>query len=222
MSAAKARVFFVNRYFYPDESATAQLLSDLAFGLVQSGYDVHILCSRQLYGAAEANLAAQETIRGVVVHRLWTTRFGRRRLFGRAIDYGSFYLTCAIALTRRLRGSDIVVAKTDPPLISVVAAVAARLKRCVLVNWLQDVFPEVATQLGVNPLPARLEGLLRRLRDTSLRAAAVNVVLGHRMREYLIAQHMPAEKIQIIENWTDPAALHPTLASDSELRSRLG
>jgi colanic acid biosynthesis glycosyl transferase WcaI len=222
MTAAKARVWFVNRYFYPDESATGQLLSDLAFGLAQSGYEVHILCSRQLYGAADARLAAHETIRGVVVHRLWTTRFGRHRLLGRAVDYGSFYVSCAVALMRRLHSADIVVAKTDPPLISVVVAAAARIKGAVLINWLQDVFPEVATQLGANPLPAGFDRLLRRLRDASLRAAAVNVVLGSRMRDYLIARRVPAKQIQVIENWAGSEALHPKLASDSLLRSRLG
>ena len=31
------RVVFVNRYYYPDESATAQLLTDLAIGLSAGG-----------------------------------------------------------------------------------------------------------------------------------------------------------------------------------------
>jgi colanic acid biosynthesis glycosyl transferase WcaI len=222
MTAVRARVWFVNRYFYPDESATSQLLSDLAFGLVQRGCEVHILCSRQLYGEAEAKLAAHERIRGVAVHRLWTTRFGRRALLGRVIDYGTFYLSCGIALVRLLRGCDVVVAKTDPPLISVVAAVAARLRRAILVNWLQDVFPEVATRLGANPLPAILDGLLCRIRDASLRAAAVNVVLGSRMREYLIARGVSAKGIQIIENWADMQLLRPKTSGDSLLRRHLG
>jgi colanic acid biosynthesis glycosyl transferase WcaI len=220
MKAASVRLFFVNRYFYPDESATSQLLSDLAFGLKESGYEVHILCSRQLYGAADAKLAAHETIRGVVVHRLWTTRFGRHRLLGRAIDYGSFYVSCAVVLMLQLRRSDIVVAKTDPPLVSVAVAAVARFKRGILVNWLQDVFPEVATQVGVNPLPARLDRWLRQLRDASLRAATVNVVLGSRMRDYLIARGIPVQKIQVIENWSD--VLVSKTIDDSLLRARLG
>jgi colanic acid biosynthesis glycosyl transferase WcaI len=148
-----SRVVFVNRYFYPDESATAQLLSDLAFGLAEHGFDVHVVCSRQLYGAPEAQLPAEEAVRGVVIHRVWTTRFGRRRLLGRALDYVSFYITCAVELLGLLRRRDVVIAKTDPPLISIVAALAARLRGAVLVNWLQDVFPEVASQLAPTRCP---------------------------------------------------------------------
>jgi colanic acid biosynthesis glycosyl transferase WcaI len=217
---AKLRVYFVNRYFHPDQSATSQLLSDLAFGLAEHGIEVHIICARQLYDTPAARLPAQETLRGVIVHRLWTTRFGRRRLPGRALDYASFYFTCAIALLRRLCRSDIVVAKTDPPLVSIVAWLAVRLRHAVLINWLQDVFPEVATALGANPLPGGLDRLLRRLRDGSLRSAACNVVLGNRMREYLNSRIGPTANFRIIENWAD-AALQPKQSSESVLRERL-
>jgi glycosyltransferase involved in cell wall biosynthesis len=226
--AAKARVFFVNRYFFPDESATSQLLSDLAFYLALNGYEVHIVCSRQLYDSAEARLPALETIRGAIVHRVWTTRFGRRRLLGRALDYATFYVTCAAALFRLLRRFDIVVAKTDPPLVSLVVWGAAAVKRAALVNWLQDVFPEVASVLGANPLPAALNRPLRRLRDASLRAAARNVVLGNRMRDYLRGRQMGGRGRQsrgavfnVIENWADADGVPPKCGSDSELRSRL-
>jgi glycosyltransferase involved in cell wall biosynthesis len=222
MPSPRARVFFVNRYFYPDESATAQLLADLAFGLAATGVEVHVVCSRQLYTDEAAALPTRETIGAVHVHRLWTTRFGRDRLLGRAIDYASFYLTAAGFLLMRLRRRDVVVAKTDPPLISVFAALAARLRRAVLVNWLQDVFPEVASALGANPLPAALDRLLRWLRNASLRQAAVNIVLGERMRDTIAAQGVPAAQIEVIENWADTDALSVLSPAHSALRASLG
>ena len=220
--ASNQRVFFLNRYFYPDESATAQLLTDLGGRLVADGIEVHIVCSRQLYGEANAQLAAREIVHGVTVHRVWTTRFGRKGLAGRMLDYASFYMTCAVTLILKLRPTDILVAETDPPLISIVAAAAAWLKRAALVNWLQDIFPEVASQLGANPLPAVLDRMLRRLRDASLTAADANVVLGSRMREYVVSRRVPASKCHVIENWADTESLHPKPSADSRLRTRLG
>jgi glycosyltransferase involved in cell wall biosynthesis len=215
-------VYFVNRYFYPDESATAQMLSDLCFGLATLNFEVHVVCSRQLYETPAARLASQETARGVFVHRVWTSKFGRENLFGRAADYASFYLTCATQLLRAMKRGDIVVAKTDPPLISIVVAVVARIKRAILVNWLQDVFPEVASQLAGRRLPAALDLALRRLRDRSLRSAARNVVLGSRMEEYLQVRGVPRNNIQIIENWADCDSVAPKQAAQSMLRSKLG
>jgi glycosyltransferase involved in cell wall biosynthesis len=151
-----------------------------------------------------------------------TTRFGRRHLLGRAVDYASFYLTCAIELLRRVGRGDVVVAKTDPPLLSLLAAPIARLKGAKLVNWQQDVFPEVASRLDANPLPAWLDGWLRRRRDDSLRAARMNVLVGERMREYFAARGLPVDRLCVLENWVDAAAISPKPSAESELRCRLG
>jgi glycosyltransferase involved in cell wall biosynthesis len=219
-SAAARKIIFVNRYFFPDRSATSQMLSDLAFGLVQRGLSVHVVCSRQRYDQAQANLAATEIVGGVTVHRVWTTSFGRPRLAGRAVDYASFYVSSAVRLLLLVSRGDILVAETDPPLISIVAAAVAASKGARLMNWLHDVFPEVATLLGVNPLPSRLGRWLLRLRDLSLHAAVSNVVLGTRMRD-LLRHRVPASKLCVIENW---AAAETAGAKDapSELRTRLG
>jgi len=218
----KRKVVFVNRYFYPDQSATSQMLTDLANGLAARGADVHVVCSRQLYDDPATRLAADETIFGVHVHRVATTRFGRGRLAGRAMDYASFYATCAFMLFRLLRRGDALVAKTDPPLLSLLAAPIAKIKRAALINWQQDVFPEVASQLGANPLPMGLDRLLRRMRDASLRSAKMNVLIGGRMREYLASRGIPESKLCVIENWADAEAIQPKPATASALRARLG
>ena len=218
--AAARKIIFVNRYFFPDQSATSQMLSDLAFGLAQRGFSVHVVCSRQRYDRAQANLAPLETVGDVNVHRVWTTRFGRDRLLGRAVDYASFYLSSAVRLLLLVSRGDTLVAETDPPLISLVAAAVAASKGARLVNWLHDVFPEVATLLGANPLPSWIDRWLVRLRDLSLHAAGSNVVLGTRMRERL-RHHVPPSKLCVIENWAASEAAGPKSAP-SELRSRLG
>jgi glycosyltransferase involved in cell wall biosynthesis len=222
MNSVRRRVFFVNRYFYPDESATSQMLSDLAFGLAGHGVEVHVLCSRQIYTDPGADLAARERLYGVEVHRVATTRFGRARLIGRALDYASFYFSTALALSMSLRAHDLVVAKTDPPLISILAAIVARLKCAELINWQQDVFPEIATQLGANPLPRWIDAKLCRLRDWSLRAAKLNVVIGSRMLEHYRARGIPGDQLCVIENWADARAITPKAAENSSLRAELG
>jgi glycosyltransferase involved in cell wall biosynthesis len=216
------RAVFVNRFFHPDESATSQMLSDLAFALRDSGIAVEIICSRLLYSDTRAGLPPVETLRGVVIRRVWSTRYGRERLAGRAVDYATFYLACFRALLGSLRPGDTVIAMTDPPLISVLAGVAARLRGARLINWLQDVFPEVATVLGANPMPRPLQPLLRWPRNWSLRAAGTNVVLGGRMRELVLGLGVSSPCIRIIENWSDLACAPHVRADDTLLRLREG
>ncbi len=98
-----------------------------------------------------------------------------------AVDYLTFYLSAAWRLWRLVGPGDVVIAKTDPPLISVVAAAVCRLRGARQVNWLQDLFPEVA-QAFVGGRRRLGFGLLARLRDASLRMAAANVVIGGRWR----------------------------------------
>jgi len=215
------RVVFVNRYFRPDLSATSQMLTDLAEGLAARGVDVHVVCSCQLYDDAQARLPEEEALSAVRVHRVATTRFGRGRLIGRAMDYASFYVLCALKLLRLLRRGDVLVAKTDPPLLSIVAAPVAKAKGARLINWHQDVFPEVASLLDASPLPPVLDGVLKRLRDASLRAAAMNVVIGAQMRDYLAGRGIPESKLCVIENWADGAAIRPKPRTASRLRESL-
>jgi colanic acid biosynthesis glycosyl transferase WcaI len=226
MSAAHAdrpqQFVFVNRYYRPDQSATSQMLTDLAQGLAMRGLSVHVICSRQLYDDPTVRLASDELLDGVHIVRIRTTRFGRHRLLGRAVDYASFYLSCALALFGLLRRGDVLVAKTDPPLLSLLAAPIARIKGAALINWQQDVFPEVASQLGANPLPRWLDRGLRRLRNSSLHSARVNVLIGSRMREHFIAQGIPKDKLRVIENWADDRAIVPKPTDASAMRRELG
>jgi len=172
------------------------MLSDLAFHLAARGWTIEVVTSRQRYDDARAKLPARETMRGVRVRRVWSTRFGRGFLPGRAIDYATFYISAFFALLRHAGRGSTIVALTDPPLISVVAALAAMLRGARLVNWTQDLFPEVAEALGMRALR-----VLRRIRNWSLRRAYTNVALGETM-----AARLP--NAVVIHNWAD-AALHP-------------
>jgi glycosyltransferase involved in cell wall biosynthesis len=216
-----SKLVFVNRYFDPDQSATSQMLTDLARGLVARGLRVRVVCSRQLYTNAAAELLRRENRSGVAVYRVGTTRFGRAHLLGRAIDYASFYFSAGAALMKIIGAGDVVIAKTDPPLISVLAALIVRLKGAVLVNWQQDVFPDVAAMLGMN-LPRWVDSLLRRLRDSSLRSAKMNVLIGHRMLEYFRRRGISDAQLCVIENWADADLIKPKAAGASALRARLG
>jgi hypothetical protein len=47
--ASGTNIIFINRYFYPDHSATSQILSDLAFHLADSARVVRVLAIQQSF-----------------------------------------------------------------------------------------------------------------------------------------------------------------------------
>jgi glycosyltransferase involved in cell wall biosynthesis len=215
------RIVFVNRFYAPDHSATSQMLTDLATALATDD-EVHVVTSRQLYGDPAAALPAHVAIAGVVVHRVSTTAFGRGHLPGRALDYLSFYAAATVMLLRLAARGAVIVAKTDPPLLSVPARWVARMRGARLVNWLQDIFPEVAAELGLGFARGLAGRLLRWLRDRSLRRADANVVLGGRMRDRVASFGVAPSKIAEIPNWADGTSLRPLAAHDNALRGEWG
>ena len=123
-----------------------------------------------------------------------------------------------------IRKNDVVVAKTDPPMLSVLAGPIARLRGAKLVNWLQDLFPEVAMAVGPGKDGAMgpVYRFMKVLRDRSLRAADMNVVLGDRMAERVLALGVAPEKIRLISNWADARVLRPVLHEENDLRRAWG
>ena len=212
------KIVFINRFFYPDHSATSQMLSDLAFDLAKNKKTVEIVTSRLRYDDPEAQLPAFEVVDGVSIYRVWTSRFGRGNLFGRAIDYLTFYSTAAWKLWQRTDANTYVVAKTDPPMISIIAAPIVRLRGARLINWLQDIFPEVAVALGVKFMRWPLLNLLKYCRNLSMRTAYMNIAIGQLMKRKLVSQGVSLNLIRVIPNWADGDLIKPVPHRDNLLR----
>jgi colanic acid biosynthesis glycosyl transferase WcaI len=216
------RLIFLNRFFFPDHSATSQILGDLAFHLAACGREVHVITSQQIYDNPKAGLPATEMVRGVNVLRIPTTKFGRSGLLGRGLDYLSFYRSMSRSVLSLAGPGDVLIAMTDPPMISVPAMRAARSGGSNLVNWLQDLYPEVAIELGVPLLKGPLGNGLSHLRDRSLKIASGNVVVGQRMAERIVARGVPPERVHIIHNWCDDQRIRPIPHEENPLRRQWG
>jgi len=196
-----SKIIFINRFFYPDQSATSQILSDLLFNISDDLLrDVYVVTSRNEY-QGNMRLPQTECINNINVHRVWTSNFGRGSFVGRTLDYMTFYISSFFYLMRIVGKGDIVVAKTDPPMISIVVWLVVKLKRAVLINWIQDLFPEVAAALSVIHKKSILYLVFKRLKNISVRAADYNVVIGERMKDKLLEEGCDSNKIKVIDNW---------------------
>ena len=215
-------VIFVNRFYHPDHSATAQMLTDVATGLAARGWDVQVITSRMGYEDPSARYPGQETHAGVDIRRVKTTRFGRAFLPGRLIDYLSFYVTGFLSLLSHARRGSVVVIKTDPPLLSVVLGPAARLRGARVVNWLQDIFPETAAELGVSAARSPLGRVLKFFRNLSVRSADMNIVIGPAMARRVAAMGVKPDRIRILENFCDDEAIFPVPPEANPLRAHWG
>jgi glycosyltransferase involved in cell wall biosynthesis len=200
---ARPYVLVFNQYYWPGVEATAHLLTELCEALAAE-YDVTVVTGRLLGHEDEPDY---ERRNGVEIVRVHSTAYDRAPLHRRAANYFTYL---GRALRRGLAGKrpDVVLCMTDPPIVGNVALVVARRFRVPLLVISQDVFPEIAVELRrlTNPL---LVAVLARMTRFYLRRADRVVAIGETMRRRLEAKGTRPDRLRVIPNWVDTAALTP-------------
>ena len=203
MADRRPHILVLNQYYKPGVEATANLLADLCESLAEE-FDVTVVTGR-LQGRAE--LPSEEMLNGVRVLRTRSTAFDRTKLRFRALNYTT-YLLDSLVRARSVARPDLVLCMTDPPIVGDLGLLIARRRRAPLLVISEDVFPEIATELGRLTSPL-VVGPLRALVGFYLRRADLVVAIGERMRERLIAKGASPERVIVIPNWVDTSAITP-------------
>lgn len=185
----EARVIFVNRIYRPSEAATAQLLADLAEGLAEKGWPVHVIAAGEEGGERE----------GVQIHR---TGRGERHQgwFSRIGNYVRFLRGARRILTRLVERRDIVVLLTDPPLLAPIVTALARRRGARVIQWLQDIYPEIARQHAGN-WSAGLLWPLKVMRNRAWRQTAQCVSVGEDLQTTVETEAIDPLRITTVPNW---------------------
>lgn len=206
---------FTNRVYPPVAGATGVLLRELAEGLAATVARVVVVTSR---GAADLNLPKSEVVEGVEVIRLGTAPFTRASHWRRAMSYALLYPQFAWQLWR-LGKVDAVVSMTDPPL-QVAAVTPASGRAAKRIHWAQDIYPELAEELGVIGRSGYFARILRSVSTRALRKQDEVVAVGRCMRERLIRRGVDAGRIEVIPNWSPVEA--PRVEVVMDMRRRMG
>ena len=207
-------IAFFNRSFYPDSTATGQLLTDLCEDLVRHhGCRVSVITGPPLQpSTADApsgwGVISRRTHQGIDVLRARGTTFDKRRFAGRAANYVTYFCSaCWAAL--RLDHPDVVVALTDPPIIGLAAWIASKRYGAPLVMAYQDLFPEV-TVLLEDFHSDTINAILQAVNRFLCRKAARVIAIGNTMRARLIENKGAApEKTVVIPSWADTTSIVP-------------
>ncbi len=220
MTPTSPKVLFLNRSYWPDVEATGQLLTELCSDLA-AAYDVTVIAGRPNHAAAKLGRGGfhHEDHQGVHIVRVGSRTFDKRSLLSRAVGLLSYLALASWAAFRQPR-PDVIVVETDPPLLGALGALLKLWHRSRLVFYLQDLYPEVGLALG-KLRPGLLTWLLRQATQVGLARADRIVVLGEDMKKRVLARGIPADKIDLVPNWTDTAAVRPVEARDT-LRGEWG
>jgi glycosyltransferase involved in cell wall biosynthesis len=195
------KFLLLNQTFYPDVMATGQYLQELALELVRRGHEVTVVTSRRAYDHPEKRFPKHETWRGIRIHRVSSTGFGKTAKWRRATDFATFMLCCAARLMLMPR-PDAIIALTSPPLISFLGASLAKFHGCRFFYWVMDFNPDQAIAAGWLRPDSLVGRLLERMSQFSLRNAAKVIVLDRFMRNRIDAKGIAVEKIAVAPLWS--------------------
>ncbi len=206
------KVCLLSEYFYPDRAGgTPQVLSNLSRFLRDNYGDVEleVITSTNLYRGAQTKLARFENWGGIRIFRLNTPKSNRPSTLLRLLAGAAFSGATLLKLLRRPR-PDVVFVVTNPPTLPLAAKIYGRLRGVPYVYLVHDLYPDVATALGVLPKAGRVARLFHAAQRSWLHGAARVVVLGRCMRDYLSEFYeLPPARVEVIPNWSDESLIAP-------------
>lgn len=210
------RLVFFNRSFYPDVTATGQLLTELCQGLVKEyGWQVTVITGRPMIGqyaeGAKSSRRAfirREIFEGIEIVRVNNSAFDPRSFMGRISNYLTYFIFSFFA-SFTLQKPDVVVTLTDPPIVVMVGLWVSLRYKIPFVVSMRDLFPEAARGLE-GAQNKFINFLLDRQNRFCLKKATHVVALGNSMRDRLIRDKgLKDNKVSIIPDWADTEAITP-------------
>ncbi|MCB0332973.1 MAG: glycosyltransferase, partial [Bdellovibrionales bacterium] len=202
------RVLLINQSFYPDLAASGQYLTDLAFSLQEQGAQVRVLTSKHAYIEQEVNsFSSFEEYRGITIRRIavpgarWRQRYLRMLS---SILLNIFLMLVYLLLPR----NEKVVVLTSPPLLFWFIAFANMFRHhAELYFWSMDLNPQQAIETGWVKKESFLAHTLLCFNRFFLKKAKKIFALDEAMRERLLENGVPDDRIVLSPLWTDLARL---------------
>ena len=202
-------------HFAPDLAPTGVVITRIVEELAARGHRLDVVTALPWYEhhRVEAEWAGRpvrtEPTSWGTITRVHPFPTDKRSIPRRAVGFGGF---SALAGVWGLRGgrADGVLAMSPPLTLGLTGRAMATARRAPLVFNIQDVFPDVAIELGAIS-NERVIHAARRLERASYRAADAVTVLSDDLRDNVAAKLPAAErsKVRVIPNFVDTAAVRP-------------
>lgn len=225
------RLLVVGPHFPPDTAPTGVVLGRIVAELAELGHEIEVVTSLPWYrdhavepGWGRSLIQRASTGWGRI-DRLHPFPGDKSDIVGRALAFGGFSVLAGGVAAAAPR-ADAVLAMSPPLTLGAVGLVAARLHRAPLVFNVQDVFPDVAVEVGAITNGKVIEAS-RRLERWTYRHADAVTVLSDDLADNVSAKiagspgRGGAPKVRVIPNFVDTEAIQPA-SPDTEYRRELG
>lgn len=205
-------ILILVQVFPPDNVATAQLYGELALEFRKAGHEVTVLttCPHYMFDPEAKDWPLTRPFKfpfgsdcqhGIRVIRTWMPRKGRHPLY-RIACWGWFHALSTLRGLVLRCGCDVILSPSPPPSIGLSAFLLARRHRVPFVYNVQELYPDVAINLGFLKNPLLIRFLLG-MEAFIYRHAAALTVISEGMRRRILAKGVVPSKITMIPNFAD-------------------
>lgn len=146
-------------------------------------------------------LPSVERVRGIQIVRVGSSRFGKRSMPGRALDFAGFFLFALVAAVQLPR-QDVCICLTTPPYVSVIGRVLRSMRGTRCITWLMDMYPDVLVASGLIVKHSIAYRLLDAVSRSLLCSSDAVVVLGRCMADRAHEKGVSTSAIVRIPPWS--------------------
>jgi len=223
-------------HFDPDVAPTGVVMSRIAHELIARGHRLHVVTSLPWYQhhaidpGWEGQLVRTERTEWGRISRVHPFPTDKRNIPARALAFGGFTALATLVGTFSRVRPDAVLAMSPPLTLGMAGRVAATARRVPLVFNIQDVFPDVAIELGLLTGDRVIRGA-RALERVSYRMSDAVTVLSDDLADNVRAKitiglkgkqaETQASKVRVIPNFVDTKAIRPS-ARENSYREQYG
>jgi colanic acid biosynthesis glycosyl transferase WcaI len=223
-------------HFAPDVAPTGEVMTSIADALIDRGHRMHVVTSLPWYQQHalepgwDGQLIRHQTTAWGAVTRVHPFPTDKRNIPARAVAFGGFTALATFEGIVSRFTPDVVLAMSPPLTLGLAGWAVAMTRRVPFVFNIQDVFPDVAVELGLLTGKRAIAAASWLERLSYRRADAVTVLsddLADNVRAKIARGLPPATaatqeaKVRVIPNFIDTAWITPG-ARENRYRSEYG
>jgi len=204
------RILVFSELYYPEETSTGYFMTKIAEGL-SAYFSVMAVCAQPSYSKRGTRAPVKEIHKGVYIRRYPSTAFNKDRLVLRLLNIFSICISSFFLAVRSIRGSDLILVVTNPPLLPFIIWLASTFRGAKFVLRIDDVYPDMLNAAGMLGRNGVFYRALEKLNLYLYQNADHIVVLGRDMHSLVlnkIGDHQH-NQVHIIPNWGEIDQIYP-------------
>ena len=195
------RILILTQVYYPDTVSVSQHLTDISKHFVTEGHHVEVISSKYPYEDKDTVYPVKEELDGVKITRVWQTKFGKKTIIHRLLDYFTFNLIIGLKFLLKRKDFDLVFVSTSPPFLSFITTLICKIRNLPVYFWVMDLQPELSIASGLIKEKSFSARFFSVIGNYSIRRASKLISLDRFMTKYLISRGGKPEDIVTTPVW---------------------